>query len=45
MRQGESGVMVVLQSGSIVRVPIEQMAGERKPLPDELIELARSLTV
>jgi hypothetical protein len=37
--------MVALQSGSIVRVPIEQIAGERKPLPDELVELARSLSV
>ncbi len=45
VRQGESGVMVALQSGSIVRVPIEQIAGERKPLPDELVEVARSLTV
>jgi hypothetical protein len=28
-----------------VRVPIEQIAGRRKPVPDELVDVARSLTV
>jgi len=45
VRDGDSGVMVGLQSESIVRVPIEQIAGRRKPVPDELVDVARSLTV
>ncbi len=45
VRDGESGVMVGLQSEKIVRVPIEQIAGLRKPVPNELVEVARSLTV
>jgi phosphofructokinase-like protein len=45
VRDGESGVMVGLQGESVVRVPIEEIAGKRKQAPMELVEVARSLTV
>jgi phosphofructokinase-like protein len=45
VRDGESGVMVGVQGESMVRVPIAEIAGARKQVPDELVEVAHSLTV
>ncbi len=42
---GEAGMMVALQSERVVRVPIASIAGRRKDVPPELLEVARSLTV
>ena len=45
VRDGDSGVMVALQSDEVVRVPIAEIAGARKEVPADLVEVARSLTV
>jgi hypothetical protein len=37
--------MVGLQSEKVVRVPIAQIAGRRKVVPRDLVDVARSLTV
>lgn len=43
VHQDKSGVMVGLQSDSIVEVPLLEVAGKRKDVPAELIEVSRSL--
>jgi ATP-dependent phosphofructokinase / diphosphate-dependent phosphofructokinase len=45
VHDGDSGVMVGLQSEKVVRVPIAQIAGRRKVVPRDLVDVARSLTV
>jgi phosphofructokinase-like protein len=45
VRDGDSGAMVAVNGEHVVRVPISEIAGKRKPVPDELVQVARSLTV
>jgi len=45
VRDGDSGVMVAIQGENVVRVPISEIAGKRKPALEELVQVARSLTV
>ena len=45
VRDGDSGVMVAVRGEHVVRVPISEIAGKRKQVLDEMVEVARSLTV
>lgn len=45
VHDGESGVMVGLQNENIVRVPISSIAGKIKAVPEDLVQVARSLTI
>jgi 6-phosphofructokinase 1 len=44
VHDGASGVMVGLAGDHVVRVPISEIAGRRKEVPAELVEVARCLT-
>jgi 6-phosphofructokinase 1 len=43
LSQGTFGVMTAVRGESIVLVPLEDIAGKVKPVPDELVEVARAL--
>jgi 6-phosphofructokinase 1 len=43
VHEGRSGVMVGLQRGEVVNVPLRDIAGRQKPVPASLIETARAL--
>ncbi len=45
VRDGDSGVMVAVHGENVVRVPISDVAGKRKPVTDEMVQVAASLTV
>ncbi len=45
VHDGASGVMVGVAGDHVVRVPISEIAGTRKEVPAELVEVARCLTV
>ena len=43
LHEGVTGVMVGVQQGAIVRVPLSDVAGRRKDVPDDLIDVVNAL--